>query len=89
VLHLRKGDVVSAVKVLYDIHDYGYSVIDVMESLFGFVKMSDNFTEEEKYRIIVCFCRYITYFYTTHENIIELAFFTRAIYPILGPVRPL
>ena len=85
VQHLRKGDVVSAVKILYDIHDYGYSVIDVMESLFGFVKMSDHFTEEEKYRIIVCFCRYITYFYTTHENIIELAFFTRAIYPILGP----
>lgn len=82
---LRSGELAAAVKIMYDIHDYGYSVIDVMESFFGFVKMSDKISEEEKYRIIVCFCRYITYFYTIHENVIELAFFTRAVYLILGP----
>lgn len=82
---LRKGELNDAIKIMYDIYDYGYSVIDVMESLFQFIKMSDLFTEEEKYRIIVCFCEYITYFYTVHENIIELAFFTNAIYRILQP----
>ena len=82
---LRKGDLVGAIKIMYDIHDYGYSVIDVMESFFGFIKMSDKVTEGEKYQVITCFCRYITYFYTTHENVIELAFFTRALYQIVGP----
>ena len=81
--YLRVGDLNSAIKIMYDIHDYGYSVIDVMESFFGFVKMTDKITEEEKYKIIICFCRYISFFYTIHENIIELAFFTRAVYDIL------
>lgn len=82
--HLRAGDLTSALRIMYDIHDYGYSVIDVMESLFAFIKTSSKVTEEEKYQIIVCFCRYITYFYTIHENVIELAFFTGALYDILG-----
>ena len=81
---LRMGDLQGAIKIMYDIHDYGYSVIDVMESLFGFIKITDKLSEEEKYKIIICFCRYITYFYTIHENIIELAFFTRAVFDIVA-----
>jgi DNA polymerase III delta prime subunit len=81
---LRMGDLQGAIKIIYDIHDYGYSVIDVMESLFGFIKITDKLSEEEKYKIIICFCRYITYFYTIHENIIELAFFTRAVFDIVA-----
>ena len=81
---LRMGDLQGAIKIMYDIHDYGYSVIDVMESLFGFIKVTDKLSEEEKYKVIICFCRYITYFYTIHENIIELAFFTRAVFDIVA-----
>jgi DNA polymerase III delta prime subunit len=81
---IRTGDLQGAIKIIYDIHDYGYSVIDVMESLFGFVKITEKLTEEEKYKIIICFCQYITYFYTIHENIIELAFFTRAVFDIVA-----
>jgi len=81
---LRMGDLQNAIKIMYDIHDYGYSVIDVMESLFGFIKVTDKLSEEEKYKVIICFCRYITYFYTIHENIIELAFFTRAVFDIVA-----
>ena len=81
---LRMGDLQGAIKIMYDIHDYGYSVIDVMESLLGFIKVTDKLSEEEKYKVIICFCRYITYFYTIHENIIELAFFTRAVFDIVA-----
>jgi DNA polymerase III delta prime subunit len=81
---LRKSDLQSAIKIMYDIYDYGYSVIDVMESLFAFIKMTDLVNEEEKYKIIVIFCKYITVFYTVHENVIELAFFTNKMYRILA-----
>jgi hypothetical protein len=55
-----------------------------MESFFGFIKMTQLVTEEEKYRIITYFCQYITVFYTVHENVIELAFFTNDMYKLLG-----
>lgn len=83
MLALRKNDLKGAIKILYDIHDYGYSVIDVMESLFAFIKSTDMITEEEKYRVIKYFCEYITIFYTIHENVIELAFFTNDMYKLL------
>jgi len=36
--------------------------------------------EEEKYKIIKLLCKYITIFYSVHENIIELALFTYDLY---------
>lgn len=84
MLALRNRDLPAAIKIMYDIYDYGYSVIDVMESFFGFIKMTQLVTEEEKYRIITYFCQYITVFYTVHENVIELAFFTNDMYKLLG-----
>lgn len=84
---LRCKDLNGAIKIMYDIHDYGYSVIDVMESLFAFIKTTNMITEEVKYRIIKLFCEYITVFYTIHENVIELAFFTNDMYKLLHPVE--
>lgn len=80
---LRNHDLNCAIKIMYDIYDYGYSVIDVMESFFGFIKITELVTEEEKYKIITFFCKYITIFYTVHENAIELAFFTNDMYKLL------
>jgi DNA polymerase III delta prime subunit len=80
---LQRRDLQGAIKILYDIYDYGYSVIDVMESLFSFIKATSMVTEEEKYRIIKLFCEYITIFYTIHENVIELALFTNEVYRLL------
>lgn len=80
---LRRKDLNGAIKIMYDIHDYGYSVIDVMESFFSFIKTTNMITEEEKYKVIKYFCEYITIFYTIHENVIELAFFTNDMYKLL------
>ena len=81
--HLREKDLAAAICIMYDIYDYGYSVIDIMETLFAYVKTADALTEEEKYKMVPCFCKYITVFYTVHENVIELALFTRHIYDIM------
>jgi DNA polymerase III delta prime subunit len=72
-----------AIQILYNFHDQGFSVIDILESMFGFVKSTNILTEEEKYLIIPLFCKYITVFYTVHEDVIELALFTNSLWKIL------
>lgn len=81
LIHLRDGDLSGAIKIIYDVYDYGYSVIDIMESLFGYVKITTLLSEEQKYKVIKAFCKYITVFYTVHENVVELALFTANIFP--------
>ena len=76
----------DAINLLYDFHDQGFSVIDILESMFGFVKSTSLLTEEEKYLIIPLFCKYITVFYTVHEDVIELALFTNSLWKILRPM---
>jgi len=51
---------------LYHIHDYGYSVIDILDYFFTFVKMTNVMSEEEKYRVIPYLCKYITIFHNVH-----------------------
>jgi len=71
------------IKILYDIHDYGYSVIDILNYFFSFVKLTDLLNESQKYRIIPVICKYITIFNKVHENNIELALFTNEITDIV------
>lgn len=79
---LKLGQVNDAVKILYSIHDYGYSVIDILDYFFAFIKQTDQLTEDEKYHIIPILCKYITVFHNIHEDIIELALFTENIHTI-------
>lgn len=79
-----RGDVVAAIHIFYDIHDYGYSVIDILDYFYAFVKMTDLLTEHQKYQVIPLLCKYITIFHTTHEDVIELAAFTHAMTKMLS-----
>jgi DNA polymerase III delta prime subunit len=74
--NLKKKDLVGAIQVLYSIHDYGYSVIDILDFLFSFIKTTDCITEDVKYIMIPFLCKYITAFHMIHEDCIELALFT-------------
>lgn len=73
----------EAICILYNIHDYGYSVIDILDYFFTFIKTTELLEEEQKYRIIPFLCKYITIFHNLHEDVIELAFFTNNIFNIL------
>ncbi|ALH22956.1 replication factor C small subunit [Chrysochromulina ericina virus CeV-01B] len=70
------NDLSKAVELLYNIYDRGYSVIDILDNLYLFVKTTDILEEESKYIIIKYICKYITIFYNIHENEIELALLT-------------
>ena len=80
----------EAIQILQDIFDYGYSVIDILDYLFTFMKNTPILTEEQKYKMIPIICKYITIFHNVHEESIELAMFTNEIYDILVrvPIEP-
>jgi len=73
---LKAGDLGGAIAILYEIYDHGYSVIDILDYFFAYIKMTKSLEEVEKYRVIPFLCKYITIFHKVHEDVIELAFFT-------------
>jgi hypothetical protein len=50
--------------------------MDILDSLFLFIKTTNLLVEDEKYKIIPLICKYITVFHNIHEDEIELALFT-------------
>jgi len=83
ILSFRENDLSKPIEILYKIHDYGYSVIDILDYFFSFVKLTDLLTETQKYKIIPVICKYITIFHNIHEDVIELALFTNDLFDIL------
>lgn len=73
VANAKKGRLPEAIQVIYDIYDYGYSVIDILEYLFVFIKQTTLLNDDEKYRTIPHLCEFIAIFHNFHENPIELA----------------
>lgn len=74
----------NAIKIMYDIHEYGYSVIDILDFFFTFIKLTDLLSEDQKYKTIPIVCKYITIFHNIHEDSIELFLFTNDLYPIMS-----
>lgn len=97
--HLRDGNLNGAIKILYEINDFGYSVIDILDYLFTFIKITDlpvspinadslpqvAIDEEEKYKIVRILCKYITIFHNVHEDVIELSLMTNNIFKVMHP----
>ena len=80
---LISNDLIGAIDLLYSIHDYGYSVIDILDYFFEFIKLTKIMEDDIKYRIIPFLCKYITIFHNVHEDGIELALFTNNLYDLL------
>jgi DNA polymerase III delta prime subunit len=79
---LKNGKLSSAIKVLYGIYDKGYSVMDILDNYFLFIKITNSLTETQKYDIIPIICKYITIFHNIHEDEIELAMFSNNLFQI-------
>ena len=74
----------KCVQIFYQLFDKGYSVMDIYDNYFAFVKITDLITEEHKYKIIKLLCKYITIFHNIHEDEIELALFTNNLIEVLS-----
>lgn len=72
---ILKGELLSSIDLIFKIYDKGYSVMDILDNYFTFIKSTDILTEDQKYKIIPHLCKYITIFHYIHEDEIELALF--------------
>jgi len=74
--YILNKDLGLAFDLIYDIYEKGYSVIDILDNYFLFIKITNIVSDDIKYKIIPYICKYITIFYDLHEDEIELALFT-------------
>ena len=81
--HCKHNEIVDAVKIMYTIFDKGYSVMDILDNYFLFVKTTPLVSDEEKYNIVSIICKYIAAFHNIHEDEIELALFTNNLISVL------
>lgn len=77
---IKDKNLTKAISILYNLYDKGYSVMDILDNYFLFVKITVLLTETQKYNIIPIICKYITIFHNIHEDEIELALFSNNIY---------
>jgi hypothetical protein len=80
---LKNKNLNDSIALLYSIYDKGYSVIDILDNFFLFIKITNILNEDEKYKLIPYICKYITIFHNIHEDEIELALFTNNLIQIL------
>ena len=66
----------ECIKILYSLYDQGYSVMDILDNYFLFIKTTNLLNETNKYKITKILCKYMTIFHNIHEDEIELALFT-------------
>ena len=72
----KTASVSQCVSHLYALHDHGYSVMDILDSYFIFIKNTDLVDETIQYKTIAIICKYVSIFHNVHEDEIELALFT-------------
>ena len=73
---LTQKNLGECIKILYALYDQGYSVMDILDNYFLFIKTTPLLDETNKYKITKILCKYMTIFHNIHEDEIELVLFT-------------
>lgn len=81
---IKEEKLYEAIEFIIRLFNKGYSVIDILDTFYIYVKFTLLLTEKEKYDIIPLICKYITIFYNIHEDEIELVFLTNNLQSILS-----
>ena len=67
--------------ILTNLYEEGYSVIDILEACYDYIKIS-KVPDEKKYKYIKLIYKYMYLFYVVHEHPIELLQFTKDCFKI-------
>ena len=86
IIHIQNNEINEAIILITKIHDYGYSVIDILDYFITFIKQTDILDDNTKYEVIPFLCKYITIFHSIHEDGIELALFTNNLKTLLKKI---
>ena len=77
----------KAVSIILNIFEKGFSVIDILDNFFIFIKMNSKLSETHKYELVKLLCKYITIFNNIHEDEIELCLFANNIIDIFVKMK--
>ena len=85
--HCKAQDYASAIHLIAELHERGFSIIDIFDEYYQYVKFVDEsvIQQESKYRIIIVICEYITNFHEFFEHEIELLLFTKLVMNVFLP----
>ena len=81
--HINNENIQHAINILYELYDKGYSVMDILDEFFSYLKLTLLLTNDIKYKIIPYVCKYIHIFHDLHEDEIELSLFTNNLYKLI------
>ena len=51
--YLKDDNLKDAITILYQVYDYGYSVIDILDYLFYYTKICNELTENIRYEVVI------------------------------------
>jgi DNA polymerase III delta prime subunit len=77
--HIIKKETRQALHVVRAISDDGYSVMDILDAFFTFLKLTPVIDDMVKYKITKIVSKYICIFNQIHEHSVELLFFVNEI----------
>ena len=80
--HCRMQNLPGALTLLNDLHQEGFSVMDILNAFFIYMKSKPVCDDEQFYKIMPLLCKHIIAFTDIHEHPIELAFFTASVLKI-------
>lgn len=86
LLAVENGNLSEGIEIMNELIETGYSVIDVLDTFFLYMKSNHCCLVDEgkKYNVIALICKYIIYFNTIQENDIDLYFFTNNLIKKIG-----
>ena len=67
----------NSIQVINSLYERGYSVLDIFDNYFTYIKYNSELSHDNKYKLIKLICKYISIFHTIHEHSIELIMFTK------------
>lgn len=74
----------KAIVQLINIYDGGYSLIDIYEFYSNYIKNTDDFSDEIKFKIIDVLLSFIIKYHDINESSIDLYFFTNKLIQVLN-----
>lgn len=81
--YFKNKDISSSIDLLRGIYNQGYSVMDILDCFFSYIKFTDILDDDTKYKIIPHICKFIHIFHDIHEDEIELYIFANNIIKII------
>lgn len=70
------GEKISAMQTMMQLYHDGYSVMDILDAYYTFIKDAE-IADELKYKLIKVICKFTVIFNNIHEHHIELLFFVQ------------